>query len=411
MTIRLALSDMYRKNRDDLRALFLWEYPSFFYRGSRGIERGEIPVFVFHSVLPDRFESQIGYLAANGYRTLDADGLLDIIIGRKPAQENTVVLTFDDGRGSLWATAYPILRKYGMKAIAFIVPSRIREIEDKGLNLDDVWERRTEPSVVLERDSKEPFLTWNEIREMHRSGMIDIQSHTTWHSSVYVSGRIVEFANPSFDISFLKGSLNPVVRRGGRDVVPGRVDWGSPIYEWGAAVGSERRYIEDEELTRILTDHVKENGGKTFFDGTGWRKSLRRLARDFERRNGKKGRFQTLEERKADIYKDLLQSKKKIEEEIGKHVTHLCYPWYRGCEMAVQASREAGYTCNHWGLFARRTVNRVGGDPYHVARVIDDYIFLLPGKRRRSLFEVLAARGRGIAAQRAGKNTLVRGTS
>lgn len=411
MTIRLALSEMYRKNRDDLRALFLWEYPSFFYRGSRGIERGEIPVFAFHSVLPDRFESQIAYLAANGYRTFDADGFMNILLGRKTAQENSVVLTFDDGRGSLWATAYPILRKYGMKAIAFIVPSRIREKEDLNPNLDDVREGRTEPSVVLERDSKEPFLTWNEIREMHHSGVIDIQSHTSWHSSVFVSGRIVEFANPSFDISFLKGSLNPVVRRGGRDVVPGRVDWGSPIYEWGAAVGSERRYIEDEELTRILTDHVKENGGKTFFDGTGWRKSLRSLAQDFERRNGKKGRFQTLEERNADIYNDLFQSKQVIEEKIGKRVTHLCYPWYRGCEMAVQASREAGYAGNHWGLFAGRTINRVGGDPFHVARLIDDYLFLLPGKSRRSLCEVIAERGRGIAAQWAGKGTLVRGTT
>ena len=411
MTIRLALTEMYRKNRDDLRALFRWEYPSFFYRGSRGIERGEIPVFAFHSVLPDRFESQMAYLAANGYRTLDAEGFLDILLGRKPAQENTVVLTFDDGRGSQWATAYPILRKYGMKAIAFIVPSRIREMEDLNPNLDDVKEGRSESAIVLGRDSNEPFLTWNEIRVMHRSGVIDFQSHTLWHNSVYVSGRIVEFANPSFNISFLKGSLNPVVRRGGRDVVPARLDWGSPIYEWGPAVGSERRYIEDEELTRILTDHVQENGGRTFFNGTGWRKSLRSLARDFERRNGTKARFQTAEERNADIYNDLLQSKSMIEEKIGKRVTHLCYPWYRGCEMAIQASRAAGYEGNYWGVSGRSSANRVGGDPYHVARVIDDYLFLLPGKGRRSLCQVLKERGRGIAVRRAGKGTLVRGTT
>src|SRR5262245_31024378 len=105
MTIRLALSETYRKNRDDVRALFLGQYPSFLYRSSCGLEEGEIPVFAFHSVLPDKFESQMAYLAANEYWTLDAGGLVVTLRGSRPPRKNTVVLTFDDGRGSLWATA------------------------------------------------------------------------------------------------------------------------------------------------------------------------------------------------------------------------------------------------------------------------------------------------------------------
>jgi peptidoglycan/xylan/chitin deacetylase (PgdA/CDA1 family) len=393
---------MYWKNRDDLRALVLRQYPSFVYRSSREIEQGEIPVFAFHSVLPDRFESQMAYLAVNGYRTLDADGLLDILRGRRPPRKNTVVLTFDDGRGSLWSTAYPILKKYGLQAIAFIVPCRIREMDDTNPTLNDVQAGRSESVLVHRRDSTEPFLTWNEIRAMHQSGVIDFQSHTSWHHSVYVSRHMVEFANPALKGSFLTGSLDPVVRRGGRDVVPECVDWGSPIYEWGPSVGSERRYLEDEDLTRILTDHVQENGGTVFFNRPGWRKSLRRLASKFESQHKTVGRFQTAEERYADIYEDLLQSKRLIEENIGKRVSHLCYPWFQGCEMAVRASRVAGYESNHWGVVGGRAVNRVGSDPYYVARMIDDYVFLLPGKGRRSLRQVMAERLRGIAGRRLG---------
>ena len=411
MTIRLALSDMYRKNREDLRALFLREYPSFFYRSSHGIERGEIPVFAFHSVLPDRFESQMAFLAANGYRTLDADGFLEILLGRKPLREHTVVLTFDDGRGSVWATAFPILRKYGLQAIAFIVPCRIREMDGMNPNLDDVWEGRSDLATIRGRDAKEPFLTWDEIRAMHRSGVIDFQSHSSWHNSVYVSGRIVEFASPSFEMFFLNGSLNPVVRRGGRDEFPDQVEWGSPIYEWGPGLGSEKRYIEDEDLTRILTHHVRENGGAMFFNRSDWRKSLRSLAVDFERRNGTKARLQTDEERYDDIYRDLLQSKTMIEDKIGKRIAHLCYPWYRGCDISIRASKDAGYASNHWGLFVRRTVNRIGDDPYRVTRLSDDYLFLLPGKGRRNLRHVLTERCRGMAVRRFGNDRLLGGTT
>jgi len=411
MTIRVTLSEMYRKNRDDLRALFLGEYPPFFYRGSRGIEPEEIPVFAFHSTIPDRFDSQMAFLADNGYRTLDADGLLDTLLGRKKIQPNTIVLTFDDGRGSVWATAYPILKKYGLQAIVFLVPSRIRETDTLNPNLDDVREGRTDMANILARDSVEPFLTWNEIRTMHRSGVIDFQSHSSWHHSVFVSARIVEFANPAFNGSFLKGSLNPVFRQGGRDIVPESVDWGSPIYEWGPGVGSEKRYIEDEGLTQILTQHVQENGGIAFFNRPGWRNTLCGLAGDFARRNGERGRFQTTEERYADIYSDLLQSREIIEEKIGKRVVHLCYPWYQGCEMAVGASRSAGYESNYWGVFERRTINRVGNDPYHVARVIDDYLFLLPGRGRENLRRILAERVRGIAAQRLAKRNSAGGAT
>jgi hypothetical protein len=213
---------------------------------------------------------------------------------------------------------------------------------------------------------------------------------------------MVEFANPALKGLFLTGSLDPVLRRGGRDVVPECVDWGTPIYEWGPSAGSERRYLEDEGLTRSLTDHVQENGETMFFNRPGWRKSLRSLAGKFERQNGTAARFQTAEERYADIYGDLLQSKRLIEENVGKRVSHLCYPWFQGCEMAVRASRVAGYESNHWGVVGGSAVNRVGSDPYYVARLIDDYVFLLPGKGRRSLRQVMAERLRGIAGRRLG---------
>lgn len=408
MTIRSALSEMYEKNREDLRALLRREYPPFFYRDAGRIGPNEIPVFAFHSVEPERFEAQMAFLAGNGYRAVDADGLADILLGNDPARENTVALTFDDGRGSLWSTAYPILKKYGFRAIAFLVTGRIRDSEVQNPSLEDVWKGKTDASAVLGRDAEEPFLTWKEIRAMHRSGVVDFQSHTSWHHSVYVSGRLVEFANPSLPESFLNGSFHPVVRRDGRDVVPDRLEWGTPIYEWGPGAGSETRYLEDEGLTQALTEYVRNHGGSGFFDRPGWRKTLRSLLEDHPGKNGRNARYQTAEERYADILDDLLRSKRIIEEKTGTKVSHLCYPWFRGCGMAVRASKEAGYASNHWGLPGGKTVNRVGDDPYCIARMIDDYLFLLPGRGRKSLLQVLMERGRKIAEGRLSKGRALR---
>lgn len=405
MTTRLAISEAYRKNREDLRALVLGQYPPFFYRRSRGIAPNEIPVFAFHSVLPDRFESQMAYLAENGYRTIDANGLLEIVRGRRTASERTVAITFDDGRGSLWATAFPILQKYGIRAIAFIVPCRIRDASRPNPNLKDVLDGRCAQGSVLARDATEPFLTWSEVREMDRSGLIEFQSHSCWHHTVYVSERVVDFANPAIDGSFLRGSLHPVVRREGRDVVPERLEWGSPIYDWAPALASERRYLEDEDATRNLTRHVRENGADRFFERPGWRRMLHRVAEDaVRRRNGSEARYQRPEERYADMLEDLRRSKELIEDRVGKRVAHLCYPWFQGSEMAVQASKAAGYESNHWGVLKTGAVNRPGSDPFRVARMIDDYIFLLPGKGRSTLPAVLADRVRRITARRRGKS-------
>jgi hypothetical protein len=97
-------------------------YPIFFYKDVKVEEIG-VPVFVYHSVakpsVPDsvtieEFESQMRYLAHNNYRTLTADEFIDHIVFNKPVPRKSALITFDDGRASLWTAAYPILNRYGL---------------------------------------------------------------------------------------------------------------------------------------------------------------------------------------------------------------------------------------------------------------------------------------------------------
>jgi hypothetical protein len=335
------------------------------------------------------FEEQVRHLAENHYRTLTGGEFHEVLTGMRRAEENTVVLTFDDGRESLWSVAYPLLEKYGLSAIGFIVSSRVPDTEECHPNLDDVREGKATQGDLEERRRKTPLCTWGEIRRMQESGLIDFQSHTSHHNSVYVSDRLVEFINPSFQASTLRGTLCPVVRKNGQDEFPERLEWGTPVYEWAPAMSAERRYHEDENLTRECVAFVEENGGPSFFDRFGWRRMLRNYVDGYLQKNGRAGRFERPEERYRGMYRDLAESKTVIEERLGKPVLHLCYPWYEGCGTAVDAPREAGYLCNHWGILDYPAVNRVGGDPYRITRINDEYLFALPGRGRRCLWEIL----------------------
>jgi peptidoglycan/xylan/chitin deacetylase (PgdA/CDA1 family) len=66
-----------------------------------------------------------------------------------------VVITFDDGDESAYTIAYPLLEKHGLKATVFVVTRRV----------GTAWNGIR-------------CLDWDRLRELERSGVFDIESHT-----------------------------------------------------------------------------------------------------------------------------------------------------------------------------------------------------------------------------------------
>lgn len=392
--IQRHLSDSYRKNKDDVRALACGLYPRFVYRTSETLPKGEIPVFLFHSVEPEYFESQLRYLADNGYNTVHVEELLQVLTQKKKPREKSIALTFDDGRGSLWSIAYPLLKKYGFSATSFIVPFSIKEETKMCPNLEDVWSGRAEAIEAHERELKSPLCTWAEIREMHESGTVDFQCHTSHHNSVFINHNLIDFINPSLQVQFLDSTLYPVIRKEGCDVVPDVLDWGHPIYQWAPSMAAEERFLEDDMLTDVCVGFVRQNGGMSFFNRIGWRKKLHGEVRKRAKGRMASGRYQSREERLGDIRRDLVQSREAIEERLNTRVGHLCYPWFAGSAQAVEISKDVGYVANYWGIVGKRTSNSAGTDPYYISRIDGDYIFSLPGKGRMELYRLLSVRVR-----------------
>jgi peptidoglycan/xylan/chitin deacetylase (PgdA/CDA1 family) len=386
----MDLKESYRKNKEDIKGIFLKAYPDFIFRGKKSLETGEIPVFVFHSVIPSEFEEQLKYLAYNNYKTVDAEDLYNILIGKRKLETKTIALTFDDGLSSLWTIVYPLLRKYGFVGISFLIPSLIKDDEKYYPNLENLWQGKTSAQTIFKRKKISPLCSWNEIKIMHGSGVIDFQSHSFYHSSVYVSDKIIDFVNPSLQSSPFMNGLTNHIMRGDKEVLLDSFEWGYPIYEWKPNLEADRRYIENEKVARACVEFVKRNGGVKFFENLGWKKKLRKKWNHERALNEKRKKFQPLEERLDDIRKDLTESKERIEQALDKDVFHLCYPWYKASDFTVSLSKEAGYKSNFWGEKENSAINKVGDDPYYIKRINENYIFSLPGKGRKSLLRILS---------------------
>lgn len=134
--------------------------------GGSAIKGQEIPILVYHRFDPampglttirtSTLESQLEWLEDHHYQILSLHAVTDRLRGMGDrANARMVAITVDDGHRSVYTEMFPIILKHRVPVTLFIYPSAI---------------------------SKASYaLTWEQIREMERSGLVDVQSHTLWH--------------------------------------------------------------------------------------------------------------------------------------------------------------------------------------------------------------------------------------
>lgn len=139
-------------------------------KSSEGIKT---PILMYHSVLknlgsggkyvvsPSLFESDMRYLKDNGYTTVFVSELSDYVKSDKKLPEKPVVITLDDGYYNNYVYVLPILEKYDMKASIAVVGK-----------FTDIFSKEDS------HNANYSHLTWEDIREITRSGRIEISNHT-----------------------------------------------------------------------------------------------------------------------------------------------------------------------------------------------------------------------------------------
>lgn len=370
--LKIKFEESLRKNKDEIRGIIKHAYPDFVFKDVNELKKGFIPVFHFHDLNAEKFEEQLNYLYENKYNTIDANTLMHILRGDIKPIENAVVLTFDDGLRSIWEIAFPVLKKYGFKGVSFIVPGLIN---NQGINepLSEV------PSLC----------TWPEIVEMHNSGFFDFQSHSLNHGTVFVSDKVVDFINPFFKPNFVFNSYNPLSSKDLNIKLRKDIKLGLPIYESDSNLSATKNYIPNEIVDKNCIKFVEDNGGENFFSSRGWRKRLLKIYNSSKSEFEKERQYRSKKDRLNEIANDLLLSKKEIELKLKKNVEHLCFPWYKASSDTVNIAKEVGFNSCYWGIVENKSINKVGDNPFYIKRINSNYIFCLPGKKRKSILKVL----------------------
>jgi len=136
-----------------------------------------VPVLLYHHVQPDSeakrlwqtalsvdsgiFEQQMFYLILQGYTAISAKQLVDALLLHIPLPQKSIVLTFDDGYKDVYTYVYPILQKYHILANLMIASGLVGGSD---------------------------YLTWGDIEEMGRSGLLYFTNHTWSHYPIDQGG-------------------------------------------------------------------------------------------------------------------------------------------------------------------------------------------------------------------------------
>ena len=121
----------------------------------------QIPVLMYHDVsylghgyskTPELFKKQMQELKDAGFHTVFFSEIINYVEQGTPLPSKPIVISIDDGYHSNYTYIYPILQELGMKAEISLIGDAIQYAD---------W-----------------GMSWDEVREMAKSGLLSFQAHT-----------------------------------------------------------------------------------------------------------------------------------------------------------------------------------------------------------------------------------------
>ena len=215
-----AFSFIAPKDRPQLEASKPWPQNQFLVLAYHDVE-DDAADQRYLSVRTSALNEQISWLLHNGYHVISVQDILDAHDGKKTLPPKAVLLSFDDGYSSFYTRVWPLLQAWNVPALWAPVGSWVDTPENQKVNFG---------GLMTPRDR---FATWDMVRELSRSPLIEIGSHT-WASHYGIP------ANP-------QGSREPAIANRFYDKATGRYETDR---QFSQRIGDDVRKVTDK-ITQV----------------------------------------------------------------------------------------------------------------------------------------------------------------
>ena len=207
--------------------------------------------------------------------------------------KNSILITFDDGYKNNYTLAFPILKKYNMKATIFL--------NTKFIGKDEF------------------YLNWDEIKEMYESGLVDFQLHTHSHQLTIKDISVLDFYDEESSPYFKRESYNLFFEGNYNEKKDKEKLYGLPVFKLRSKISIAgykpkkdflKKYQNIKQLQKFNKNEKKDFLNKLFK----------------EKQNEFFDKISEEQFRKT-VEFEILENKKIIEKNLGKTPDCLAYPW------------------------------------------------------------------------------------
>jgi biofilm PGA synthesis lipoprotein PgaB len=113
-----------------------------------------------YAISTSRLANFFDWIQQHHLQPVSLTSILDAEQGKSQLPKNAILLTFDDGPESNYTQLFPLLKSYQYPAL---------------LSLQTGW---ISGDVKVDLYGKEGFVTWDQLREMKASGLVEFATHT-----------------------------------------------------------------------------------------------------------------------------------------------------------------------------------------------------------------------------------------
>ena len=207
--------------------------------------------------------------------------------------KNSILITFDDGYKNNYTLAFPILKKYNMKATIFL--------NTKFIGKDEF------------------YLNWDEIKEMYESGLEDNNLHTHSQQLTIKDKSVHDFYDEESSPYFKRESYNLFFEGNYDEKKDKEKLYGLPVFKLRSKISIAgykpkkdflKKYQNIKELQKFNKNEKKDFLNKLFK----------------EKQNEFFDKISEEQFRKT-VEFEILENKKIIEKNLGKTPDFLAYPW------------------------------------------------------------------------------------